>query len=60
MGIEPLLTANGIADEATEHLGIMAYAAQFLTLTPGVMTYEHNYRETKVGVKRQKCIVKRM
>ncbi|XP_053403623.1 filamin-C-like isoform X4 [Mercenaria mercenaria] len=48
IGVQPLLSATEIAEETTEHIGIMAYAARFLHLTPGVISYEYNYRETKI------------
>ncbi|XP_052286746.1 filamin-A-like isoform X2 [Dreissena polymorpha] len=48
LGVQPLLSASEMAVEGPEHLGIMAYAARFLSLTPGVISYEHAYKETKV------------
>ena len=51
LGIEPILSAEEICEETSEHLGIMAYAAGFLNLNPGAVTYQHNYREIRVRVK---------
>ncbi|XP_052784049.1 filamin-A-like isoform X2 [Mya arenaria] len=48
IGVEPLLTVEELASEGPEHLGVMAYAARFLSLTPGVISYEHSYKETKI------------
>ncbi|XP_060565823.1 filamin-A-like isoform X3 [Ruditapes philippinarum] len=48
IGVHPLLSAANIAEETSEHLGIMAYAARFLHFTPGVISYEHTYRDTKI------------
>lgn len=48
IGVHQLLSPAEIAEESSEHLGIMAYAARFLRLTPGVISYEHSYRDTQV------------
>jgi len=48
IGVDKLLSAEDMAEESSEHLGIMAYAARFLRLNPGVVTIHHAYKETKI------------
>ena len=48
LGIEPIVSADDINQESSEHLGIMAYSARFLNLNPGTVQYEHSYKVRKV------------
>ncbi len=50
MGVEPLLTAEEIREENQEHLGIMAYTAQYLPFTQVVTTTDHNLSRTDYNV----------
>ena len=50
LGIEPIISAGEISEETSEHLGIMAYAARFLNLSPSDITYQHSYNETRVSL----------
>ncbi|WAR27609.1 FLuncharacterized [Mya arenaria] len=45
IGVEPLLTVEELASEGPEHLGVMAYAARFLSLTPGVISETNHQLE---------------
>ena len=48
LGVEPLLTAEEIAEEDEEHLGVMSYAARFLNLKPQAMSAFTKYEPDKV------------
>ena len=48
LGVEPLLTADDIAEEDGEHLGVMSYAARFLNLKPQAMSAFTKYEPDKV------------
>ena len=50
LGIDPIISAGEISEETSEHLGIMAYAARFLNLSPSDITYQHSYNETRVSL----------
>lgn len=50
MGVEPLLTAEEIREENQEHLGIMAYTAQFLPFTQVVTKTDQNLSRTDYNV----------
>ncbi|XP_071084444.1 filamin-C-like [Haliotis cracherodii] len=50
LGVEPLLTAEEIREENQEHLGIMAYTAQFLPFTQVVTKTDQNLSRTDYNV----------
>lgn len=52
LGVEPLLLAEEIASETTEHVGIMAYGAQYLRY-PNVTTYNTSEHEKVVYINRR-------
>ncbi|XP_055868283.1 filamin-A-like isoform X2 [Biomphalaria glabrata] len=52
LGVDPLLSAEDIASDSPEHLGMMAYGAQYLR-QPNVVTYSNHANETVVIVNRK-------
>ncbi|KAK3096080.1 hypothetical protein FSP39_022879 [Pinctada imbricata] len=48
LGVKPLLTAADIAEEDSEHLGVMAYASRFINIKPQAMSAFSKYEPDKV------------
>lgn len=48
LGVFPLLTAADMAEEDSEHLGIMAYAAKFINLKPVNISAFSKYEQKEV------------
>jgi hypothetical protein len=49
LGVYPLLTAADMAEEDTEHLGIMAYAAKFINMKPVSISAFSKYEQKQVN-----------
>ncbi|XP_022288939.2 filamin-A-like [Crassostrea virginica] len=50
LGIHPLLTAADMAEEDSEHLGIMAYAAKFINMKPVSISAFSKYEQKQIIV----------